>query len=149
MTSKVKIQRNWSHDEHVRHLDDGPWLPMHAPDGSVLVGIDGKSGVRGTKTDGTHIGADFIRMQPGAKFELHVHEGEHEIYFISGNGYVHINGVDIPVTAGNLIHIPGEYPHGVWVAEDAPEPFVFVPTGHPHHPVHSHTRMRLVDESDN
>ncbi len=138
------VERTWDESQHLRHIDDGEWLPMYAPDGSVLLGIEGKSGVRGMKDDGTHIGCDFIRMQPGARFELHVHEGDHEIYFIKGSGFVHIDGADIPVNAGHLIHIPGEYPHGVWVSEEAKEPFIFAPTGHPHHPVHSHTRMRLV-----
>jgi mannose-6-phosphate isomerase-like protein (cupin superfamily) len=140
----IMILRRWQHSEHLRHIDEGEWLPMYAPDGSVLVGIDGKRGVRGLKDDGSHIGADFIRMQPGAQFALHVHDGDHEIYFITGDGFVHIDGKDIPVTAGHLIHIPGEYPHGIWVGHDVTAPLIFVPAGHPHHPVHAPDRMRLV-----
>lgn len=143
---ELTCYRPWNAAEHLRHIIDEDWLPMYAPDGTSLPGIEGKRGVRGQKTDGTHIGADFIRMHPGSRFALHVHEGEHVIYFIRGCGFVHINGEDIPVSGGHLIHIPGEYPHGVWVAKGAVVPLVFAPTGHPHHPVHSHDRMRLVDE---
>jgi quercetin dioxygenase-like cupin family protein len=117
---------------------------MHAPNGTVLPGIEGKRGVRGIKADGSHIGADFIRMQPGSRFELHVHEGDHELYVISGAGFVHINGEDVAVRTGSLIHIPAEYPHGVWVAEHAKSPLEFCAVGHPHHSVHARDRMRLV-----
>ena len=106
------------------------------------VGIEGMKGVSGTKKDGSRIGADFIRMQPGAKFEPHIHEGDHEIYFISGAGFVHINGEDVVVTAGHLIHIPGEYTHGVWVGPDATEPLIFTAIGHPHKHVHARDRMQ-------
>lgn len=119
---------------------------MLDPTGKAFNGIHGKRGVRGRKEDGTYIGGDFIRMQPGSKFPLHVHEGEHEIYFIEGDGFVHINGKDIPVSSGHLIHVPGEYAHGVWVSENSDRPLIFVAIGHPHKHVHSTDRMRLVDE---
>lgn len=138
--------RYWDADEHLANAHLGEWRPMVGPDGKALPGIDGKAGVRGAKLDGTHIGADFIRMQPGARFALHVHEGEHEIYFVSGSGAVHIDGEDIRVTGGHLIHIPAEYPHGVWVPDNLHAPLIFVAIGHPHHHVHAPDRMRVVED---
>lgn len=146
MDVRIKLEdRSWDRERHLRHLDDGEWLPMLDPDERVLPGITGKHGVSGGKPDGTRIGADFIRMEPGAKFPLHVHVGDHEIFFISGAGFVHIDGEDIPVRAGHVIHIPGEYAHGVWVGEDALEPLVFVAAGHPHRRVTAADRMRYAE----
>ena len=140
--------RYWDADEHLANVHTGVWRPMVGPDGAPLHGIDGKRGVRGIKRDGSHIGADFIRMQPGARFELHTHEGEHEIYFISGTGAVHIDGEDITVTGGYLIHIPAEYPHGVWVPPGMLAPLIFAAVGHPHHHVHAPDRMQMVEEDN-
>ena len=137
------VERSWDIGEHLRHLEDGEWLPMQGPDGAVLPGIHGKRGVRGIKSDGSHIGLDFIRMQPGSRFALHVHEGDHELFCVEGSGFVHIDGEDIAVRVGHAIHIPAEYPHGVWTGEDM---LIFAATGHPHHHVHARDRMRTVDE---
>jgi mannose-6-phosphate isomerase-like protein (cupin superfamily) len=135
--------RPWREDEHLRHLSEGKWGPMYDDAGVKLFDIEGKRGVMARKADGTHIGCDFIRMYPGARFPLHTHEGDHEIYFISGIGFVHIDGEDICVTAGHLIHIPAEYPHAVWVGEEASEPLIFAATGHPHYHIHSAQRMTV------
>lgn len=143
MDAKYRLEdRSWDRERHLSHIDDGEWLPMLDADGKVLEGIVGKAGVAGTKKDGTEIGADFVKMSPGTQFPLHEHDGDHEIYFISGNGFVHIDGKDVPVRAGNAIHIPGEYPHGVWVDASAKEPLLFVPMGHPHKHVHAADRMK-------
>jgi hypothetical protein len=47
------------------------------------------------------------------------------------------------VTAGHVAHIPAEYPHGVWVADEATEPLVFAATGHPHRHVDAPNRMKV------
>ncbi len=134
-------ERTWDREKHLRHISEGQWQPMLDADGKVLARIEGMVGVSGTKKDRTRIGADFVRMHPGARFPLHEHVGDHEIYFIDGDGFVHIDGQDIAVRGGHLIHIPGEYPHGVWVAEDARCPLVFTAVGHPHKHVHAPDRM--------
>jgi hypothetical protein len=54
---------------------------------------------------------------------------------------VHINGEDVPVRGGHAIHIPGEYPHGVWVDASAKEPLILVATGYPHKHVNAADRM--------
>src|SRR5215475_12427160 len=141
----MKSQRLWEWDLHLRHIADAQWLPMQGPDGKKLPGIWGMKGVRGEKSDGSHIGFDFIYMQPGSRFPLHTHHGDHEIYFISGNGFVHVNGKNIAVASGHMIHVPAEYPHGVWVEKTAALPLIFVAAGHPHQDVHSRERMQLIE----
>ncbi|HTR18612.1 MAG TPA: cupin domain-containing protein [Candidatus Paceibacterota bacterium] len=143
MDLELRIEdRSWDRERHLRHINEGAWLPMLDADGKVLPGIVGKRGVEGDKKDSTKIGADFVKMNPGTKFPLHEHEGEHEIFFISGEGFVHIDGENIPVRAGHVIHIPGEYPHGVWVSENVSEPLIFVAAGHPHKHVDAADRMQ-------
>src|SRR5215831_10677283 len=141
--------RKWRHQEHLRHIRDGDWGPMYDDAGQELWGIEGKHGVRGYKSDGTAIGCDFIRMQPGASFPLHTHEGDHEIYFIYGAGVVHINGEDIFVHRGHMIHIPAEYPHAVSVPKDASTEMVFAAAGHPHHHVDSSKRLTVINPKRN
>ena len=136
--------RAWRYAEHIRHIDEGEWTPMYDHKGRVLHGIEGKQGVRGRKDDGSYIGADFIRMQAGAAFPLHTHGGDHELYVIDGTGFVHIDGKDILVTAGDMIHIPAEYTHNVWVPDHALAPLIFVAAGHPHIPTTSKERMQPV-----
>jgi len=134
--------RSWDSERHLRHVDEGDWCQMLDADGKVLDGISGKPGVKGVKEDGTEMGCDFIKMNPGTAFPLHVHSGDHEIFFISGSGFVHIGEKDIAVRAGHVIHIYAEEPHGVWVAKDETEPLVFVAAGHPHKDVDSSDRMQ-------
>jgi mannose-6-phosphate isomerase-like protein (cupin superfamily) len=134
--------RAWKLQQHLRHLSEENWVPMYDDHGNVLAGIEGMPGVRDQKPDGTFIGADFVRMQPGASFPLHTHQGDHEIYFISGFGFVTINEDAIAVRAGSLIHIPAEYPHAVWVPDRGIEPLIFCAMGHPHQHVDAHDRMQ-------
>jgi quercetin dioxygenase-like cupin family protein len=142
MDVKLRFKRNWQEEKHLRHLADGQWIPMLDSDGNVLPGIDGMHGVRDEKGDGTYIGADFVRMQHGTAFPLHSHHGDHEIYVIKGAGIVHINGKDVVVKAGHLIHIPAEYPHGISVPERFASPLIFVAMGHPHQHVDARNRMQ-------
>lgn len=139
--------RTWRYRDHIRHITDGDWRAMYDDAGVPLRGIDGKQGVRDIKADGSAIGCDFVRMQPGSRFPLHTHEGDHELYIITGGGFVHIDGRDIAVTAGHMIHIPAEYPHGVWVAAEAKVALVFAAAGHPHRHVNSTQRMTVITES--
>ena len=115
---------------------------MYDAAGDQLPRIAGMRGVRARSADGTMIGCDFIRMQPGSQFPLHRHAGDHEIYFIQGAGFVHIGGTDIAVSAGHVIHIPAEYPHAVRVAETASCALIFAAVGHPHIHVDAADRMQ-------
>jgi mannose-6-phosphate isomerase-like protein (cupin superfamily) len=136
--------RTWKLQQHLRHLSEENWVPMLDDKGNKLAGIEGMPGVRDQKPDGTFIGADFVRMQPGTAFPLHTHEGDHEIYFISGFGFVSIADEHINVRGGHAIHIPAEYPHAVWVSDRALEPLIFFAAGHPHHHVDAPDRMKSL-----
>ena len=117
---------------------------MRDPDGNPLPGIEGMPGVRDEKTDGSFIGCDFIRMQPGSYFPLHSHAGDHELYVIQGRGFVYIDGKNFPIRGGTLVHIPAEYPHGVHSHPDGRgTPLIFVAMGHPHKRVDAIGRMKI------
>jgi quercetin dioxygenase-like cupin family protein len=136
----------WDHDEHLRNLYDfREWVPMRDEQGNELTGIEGKRGVRGEKVDGSHIGADFIRMAPGSRFPLHTHAGDHELYVIEGEGIVTVDGQDIRIHRGDLIHIPAEYPHAVFASLFYQGPLIFVAVGHPHRAIGATDRMRVVE----
>jgi len=117
---------------------------MCDPSGAVLAGIEGQAATLLEKADGSFIGADFIRMQPGAAFALHVHHGDHILYIIGGSGYVFIDGRDIRVTIGHVVHIPAERPHREWVADEVRVPLTLLSIGHPHAAVTSAERMSLA-----
>lgn len=138
--------RTFDPADHVRSIERGTWEPLVDPEGIPLSGIVGKRGVVGTKADGTAIGTDFIMMLPGAEFALHTHEGEHNIYFIAGMGFVDVGAEHVHVRTGSVIHIPAELPHRVSVPHYAQGPLIFAATGHPHHDVHARDRMQLVEE---
>ena len=121
------------------------WRPLLDTDGSTLNGIDGRPGLRAQKQDGSYIGADFIRMQPGSAFPFHTHEGDHVLYILAGAGFVHINGEISSVDVGSLIHIEAHRPHGVSVAASAQASLVFIAIGHPHKSLYALDRMRRVE----
>jgi len=117
---------------------------MYDEQGNKLKDIEGKRGVRAQKADGSYIGCDFIRMQPGSAFPMHTHEGDHVLYIVYGEGFVHIDGRDIAVRADHVIHIPAECPHRVWCAERS---LMFAATGHPHIHVDAHDRMKSLSST--
>jgi mannose-6-phosphate isomerase-like protein (cupin superfamily) len=116
-------------------------VPLIDPDGHVLPGIRGAQGVRTEKLDGSYLGCDFIWLQPESGFPMHTHAGDHILYVIRGAGFVHIDGRDIPVGVGDVIHIPAEYPHRVWTSGST---LLIAATGHPHKEIEAQDRMSLV-----
>jgi mannose-6-phosphate isomerase-like protein (cupin superfamily) len=58
---------------------------------------------------------------------------------------VHCDGTDYHVRKGDTIAIPAEYPHGVKTYPSAPGPLIFLAVGHPHKPIDSRDRMKLVE----
>ncbi len=128
-------------DQHLKNLLAGEWVEMFDADGKLLAGIRGRIGAYATKVDSTDIGVDLIEMQPGSAFPLHEHDGDHILYFVSGEGIVHINGVDHAVKTGDSIFIPAEYPHGVRVEKTASGVLLTLAFGHPHKHVDAKDRM--------
>ncbi len=134
--------RQFIGDQHLRNLERGTWVKLRDADGRHLNGILGRIGAYGTKVDGSEFGIDLMRMQPGSAFPVHMHDGDHLLYFLSGNGIVQMSGQDYPVEQGDSIFIPAEYPHGVRVEPTATEPLVLLAVGHPHKPLEAKDRMK-------
>lgn len=135
--------RKWVSEEHLRNVLTGEWVSMFDSNGKLFQGIRGRIGAGATTVDGTEIGVDLIEMQPGSEFPLHVHDGDHILYVLSGAGSVHIEGVDLLVCAGDTIFIAAELPHGVkGPPASALEPLIFLAFGHPHKHVDAHDRMK-------
>lgn len=127
--------------------EQGAWVRLLDEDGTLLPGIRGRVGAQGPDNAGGRIGADTIEMEPGSAFPLHVHPGDHILYVVSGAGFVHIDGADHPIGAGDTVFLPAELPHGVHADPAAASPLRFVAVGHPHHPIDSAGRMRRVSRS--
>ncbi len=142
----VTAVRQFVTEQHLRSILEGEWTSLFDADGKLLPGIRGRIGVSATKVDGTDIGVDFMEMQPGSEFPLHIHEGDHVLYFMTGAGIVHINGVDHRVKEGDIIFIPAEYPHGVKVGKDEVSSLTFLAFGHPHSHLDAKDRMRHPHE---
>ncbi|MBN1390280.1 MAG: cupin domain-containing protein [Candidatus Thermoplasmatota archaeon] len=51
-------------------------------------------------------------MEPGGRIGLHKHPWEHEIYILKGSGSVYNDKKTVPITAGDVIYIPGDELHG-------------------------------------
>jgi quercetin dioxygenase-like cupin family protein len=59
------------------------------------------------KEDGApHFAMRLFDIQPGGQTPLHIHEGEHEVFIVSGTGAVWREGEEVPVKAGTAIFVP-------------------------------------------
>lgn len=134
--------------EHLVQLKAGNFVPMYDELGKVLDGIRGKLGAVGLSAFGEELGLDYVEMEPGAAFPLHVHPGDHILYFVGeAEGLVHVDRQDIHVNPGSSLFIPADYPHGVKTFAASDRPLCFVAFGHPHKHVSSKHRMMLVSEN--
>jgi quercetin dioxygenase-like cupin family protein len=137
--------RVFSSEQHLHNILTGEWVELVDEEGHPLPGIRGRVGAAGMTLGQVELGADLIEMQPGSAFPLHTHEGDHLLYVVSGHGFVHIDGVDQPVTEGDTIFVPAEYPHGVLSDAEATDVFRLLAVGHPHKHVGARDRMHMVD----
>lgn len=131
---------------HIQSIQDGPLLELVDNRGNTLPGIRGVPGVAETIHLGVPIGADRLIMQPGSAFELHTHPGAHILYVLASRGFIHIDGVDYEMKAGDTVYVPAEYAHGVKTNPKVHEPLQILAFGVPHMPVESKERMTLVEE---
>jgi len=51
-------------------------------------------------------------VQPGASTPFHTHPWEHEVYIISGTGYVRTDGNETPFKPGDSVYIAPNEQHG-------------------------------------
>jgi len=142
--------RKFVSEEHLKNVLAGEFVTMYDELGNALEGIRGRMGAVAIRTEGEEIGVDYICMDPGSSFPLHVHAGDHILYIISDQiGLVHINGEDHAVKKGDSIFIPAEYAHGVKTHPEAKSEFQFLAFGCPHKHVDATDRMFRVDEEGN
>lgn len=85
------------------------------------------------ESESVRLSADTAAKQLGASFDIvppgkmscpyHFHHGEEEMFIIlQGSGTLRVAGEQVPVRAGDVIHIPAgpEYPHHLINTSDAP-----------------------------
>lgn len=53
----------------------------------------------------------FFEVEAGGKTPLHTHDWEHEVFVISGEGYVWDHGDEVKIKSGVSIFIPSEEKH--------------------------------------
>lgn len=118
------------------------WVNMVDDAGNKLPGIRGFSGPY-CLVDGNVMGGDVVKMDAGAVYPLHIHEGGHIIYVLSGRGRVDTPNGPRPIETDCMIAIPPGAPHGIAAETD----LVFVVVGYPHNAVGSSDRMVRVEEN--
>jgi len=70
---------------------------------------------------------EYVRLRPGVSCGHHLHDRREEIYYIiEGSAWMHVNGEELAVTAGDLITCPiGTY-HSIGVDESAWDSMAFL-----------------------
>lgn len=135
--------------KHIQNIYEGSLVDLLHSDGSVLPGIRGVAGAGAVSGPNMNIGADRIIMQPGSAFELHTHPGAHILYILQSRGFIHIDGEDYEMRAGDTVYVPAHYPHGVRTNKKVDEPLELLAFGAPHTPIDSQSRMTVVADTIN
>ncbi|MGH8931683.1 MAG: GNAT family N-acetyltransferase [Egibacteraceae bacterium] len=131
-------------DKHIKNVFTQAEMEMLSSDGSILRGIVGVAGAAETIDSGVEIGVDRIIMRSGMQFEPHTHPGAHILFVLRSRGFVHVDGVDYEMVAGDTIYIPANYAHAVKTNHRVAEPLELLAFGVPHMPVSSAERMTVV-----
>jgi quercetin dioxygenase-like cupin family protein len=131
---------------HIRNILDQPTVSLYHSDGNPLQGIRGVAGTAEYLRSGARVGADRLMLQPGSEFELHTHPGAHILYVLRSTGYIHIDGVDYEMAAGDTVFVPAEYAHAVKTNPEFTEPLELLAFGVPHMPLESKERMTVVEQ---
>jgi quercetin dioxygenase-like cupin family protein len=137
--------RDFDPVQHRRSLPTCETVQLRDGRGGNLAGVTGRSGPRAVAFTGHPIGLDEIRMEPGSRFDMHEHQGDHVLYVLEGRGAIWIGGHLYEMTAGDSVFVPAECPHGVSTVEGYDGVFRFLAFGVPHHPLDGDSRMTLVD----
>jgi quercetin dioxygenase-like cupin family protein len=69
----------------------------------------------------------LFKLPKGATVSTHRHENEQLTYVIKGTTIFHIDGKDIKVKGGEVIHVPSLAEHSVEVIEDSLSLDIFSP----------------------
>lgn len=52
-----------------------------------------------------------LNLKPGQPDTQNPHKMDEVYFIVQGDGYLNVNGVDIPITDGKIIFVPKEIPH--------------------------------------
>ena len=85
-------------------------------------------------------GADIIHFGAGRGVGSHIHEGDHILFVLAGEGYVTYCKERYELKPGVAYFVPGEIAHAI----DATTDLVLIAVGNKHVPVDSTKRMDLV-----
>ncbi|MBO6740175.1 MAG: cupin domain-containing protein [Phycisphaerales bacterium] len=84
---------------------------------SVMIGRDDQA---------PHFAMRSFAVQPGGHTPKHQHDYEHEVYVVSGNAQVLLEGEQHELKAGDAVLVPANELHQFTVPESASEPFRFL-----------------------
>lgn len=135
-------------DSHIRNVLVEVDTRLRHSNGSILPGITGRAGAAADGCIGVPIGVDRIILEPGSEFHLHTHPGDHLVYVLASRGFIHVDGHDFLIRAGDTVYIPACYPHGVKTDAEVAEPLEILAFGVPHVPLGSRIRMTVVPEKE-
>ena len=99
-------------------------------------------GVPGDLDEKSILGVDFIELEAGAKFPLHVHPGAHIVFVLEGKGELTIGKNVHNTDAGDSIYVPGSIEHRVAAIEKHKIIVIAVP----HQALDNADRMDITDE---
>lgn len=89
-------------------------------------------------------GADIIRFSAGEGVQNHIHEGDHILFTISGEGYVIYEGAPHKLAPGVCYFVKGSAAHAI----KAVSTLVLIAVGNKHYPADSEKRMSPVPYDD-
>ena len=144
----VSATKKFISEQHIQNVLNGEWVDLFDDNGNKLKGIKGRIGVSSVSFDGKEIGVDYMQMQPGSAFPLHIHNGDHILYVVEGEGIAEVNGKDHLLTKGDTIYVPANEPHAFKASKNKNEPFQILAFGYPHKNLSATDRMYLVKNKD-
>ncbi len=85
-------------------------------------------------------GADIIRFSAGEGVQNHIHEGDHILFTLLGEGYVIYENVPHKLTPGVCYFVKGSAAHAIKAVSN----LVLIAVGNNHYPADSEKRMSPV-----
>jgi quercetin dioxygenase-like cupin family protein len=85
-------------------------------------------------------GADVIRFAANKGVQRHIHEGDHILFVLSGEGIVEYDGEEFDLTPGIAYFVPGNISHAI----RANTALVLIAVGNQHQPAGSEKRLEIV-----
>ncbi len=107
------------------------WVADYKDREEIDVTLEGTKGAKMRWLIDKSVGAQryamrLFEIQPGGEIPLHHHPEEHEIFVLEGDAEV-FNDVEVHyVTAGNILYVPPNEPHGYKNVGNKPFRFICV-----------------------